>query len=316
MLHAESHDGSALAHNARPSPRRAFSGRSRTGLHTARGRPRQGVDAMTWIKVRTALLAHPKVVTLALRLGVTKSNALGALVALWCCADEHADDGTLVGATKEAIDAIADLPGFADALESVGWLTLTDDGAQLPRYQEHNGKTAKDRAQAQKRVAKARARVTLPLRTSVTRGEERREEKNTKDTPPTPQGGERAPLAAKSQPESKPAYPEAFERFWAAYPPGRKAAKRKAFLAWGRAIRRADPERIIEAAAEYAASPLGRSEFVAGPEPWLNGDRWDDDRSSWQRDGTATAQADPALAAADAYHKRRRAELAAEEAAR
>lgn len=270
---------------------------------------------MTWIKVRTALLAHPKVVTLALRLGVTKSNALGALVALWCCADEHADDGTLVGATKEAIDAIADLPGFADALESVGWLTLTDDGAQLPRYQEHNGKTAKDRAQAQKRVAKARARVTLPLRTSVTRGEERREEKNTKDIPPTPQGGERAPPAAKSQPESKP-YPEAFERFWAVYPPGRKAAKRKAFLAWGRAIRRADPERIIAAAAEYAASPLGRSEFVAGPEPWLNGDRWDDDRSSWQRDGVPQAQADPALAAAEAYHRRRRAELAAEENAR
>lgn len=316
MLHAESHVGSALAHNAHPSPRRAFSGRSRTGLHTARGRLRQGVDAMTWIKVRTALLAHPKVVTLALRLGVTKSNALGALVALWCCADEHADDGTLVGATKEAIDAIADLPGFADALESVGWLTLTDDGAQLPRYQEHNGKTAKDRAQAQKRVAKARARVTLPLRTSVTRGEERREEKNTKDIPPTPQRGERAPTAQAGEPERtrtrepNPWWDTTAEVFSLDPAPKIKSHRtRLGQLARDfKALCPDDPGEIARRAARWHRHFPGAT---CTPDAVLK--HWG---ALGKEPDRVQAQADPALAAAEAYHRRRRAELAAEENAR
>mgnify|MGYP005869841587 FL=1 len=98
---------------------------------------------MTWIKVRNCLWNHPKVVTLASRLHVTRPHVLGALVAIWSSADEHADDGVLVGADKSTIDAIAELPGFSDALESVGWVVFTDEGAQLPRYQEHNGSADK-----------------------------------------------------------------------------------------------------------------------------------------------------------------------------
>jgi len=77
--------------------------------------------------------------------------------------------------------------------------------------------------------------------------------------------------------------PDGFDQFWAVFPSVRKTAKRTARLAWARAIQRASPETIIEAAREYAASPLGQSEYAAGPMPWLNGDRWEDDRKSWQR---------------------------------
>jgi hypothetical protein len=76
-------------------------------------------------------------------------------------------------------------------------------------------------------------------------------------------------------------YTEEFGRFWAAFPSLRKVAKRKAWDAWRRAIKRAEPEVIISAAKEYAESNLGRSKFACGPAPWLNGDRWEDDREAW-----------------------------------
>ena len=67
------------------------------------------------------------------------------------------------------------------------------------------------------------------------------------------------------------------------FPRGRKTKKGKCFPAWKRAIERESYEHIIQCAEEYAQSPLGQSQYVSGPEPWLNGDRWDDDRVAWQR---------------------------------
>jgi hypothetical protein len=76
-------------------------------------------------------------------------------------------------------------------------------------------------------------------------------------------------------------YSSEFLEFWTVFPKLRKVAKRKAWEAWKRAVKRASPEMIIRGAKEYADSDLGRSKFACGPEPWLNGDRWDDDREAW-----------------------------------
>lgn len=78
-------------------------------------------------------------------------------------------------------------------------------------------------------------------------------------------------------------YTEDFESFWKVYPPQRKKSKPGAFEAWLKAVQRADPQKIIAAAIEFAASPKGKSlKWCPGPEPWLNQDRWDDDRAVWQ----------------------------------
>ncbi len=74
-----------------------------------------------------------------------------------------------------------------------------------------------------------------------------------------------------------------FERFWNEFPRGRRTKKGDARKAWKTAIKRADPEVIIAAATEYTASPTGQGRYVLGPEPWLNGDCWEDDREAWQR---------------------------------
>ena len=89
---------------------------------------------------------------------------------------------------------------------------------------------------------------------------------------------------------------EAFANFWASYPKLRRQKKGKAEAAYKRAVERmmhnddmsrADAvAKIQEAVAEFAMSALGKGPYCPGPEPWLNADRWDDDREGW---GFATA---------------------------
>jgi len=66
-----------------------------------------------------------------------------------------------------------------------------------------------------------------------------------------------------------------FAEFWAVWP--RKDSRKAAEAAWGRAIRRADPVVIFEAAKAYASSPFRpERQFVPYGATWLNQDRWTD----------------------------------------
>lgn len=90
-------------------------------------------------------------------------------------------------------------------------------------------------------------------------------------------------------------YPVEFERFWSVFPIVRRQAKATAHKAWLSAIKRLMVERSIDKAAaiailqfaceEFAASPAGKGQFCPMPATWLNGGRWDDDRTSWQNNG-------------------------------
>jgi hypothetical protein len=80
---------------------------------------------------------------------------------------------------------------------------------------------------------------------------------------------------------SKDTYSEDFESFWESYPPKRRTSKKTAYAKWQSAIKVADPKTIIEAAKRYAASPAGMGEYVKGPEPWLNGQCWQDAPEAW-----------------------------------
>ena len=140
-----------------------------------------------WIKMRHCLTNHPRVVTLASRIGVTKAHAIGALACAWFIADAHADRTGAVAMTAESLDLLVELPGFSAELQRIGWLRVGDDSLQFLNYQEHNGPTAKVRAMAQKRAQASRARngrITPSSQNCVTREEKRREEDNTPLSPP------------------------------------------------------------------------------------------------------------------------------------
>lgn len=77
-----------------------------------------------------------------------------------------------------------------------------------------------------------------------------------------------------------------FDRFWESYPKNRRRSKAAAKKAWNAAIKKTDPETIIEAAGAFSQSVEGNSEYCPGPAPWLNQERWDDDREAWNRGNT------------------------------
>lgn len=73
-----------------------------------------------------------------------------------------------------------------------------------------------------------------------------------------------------------------FERFWQAFPSGRKKSKSKASVAFLAALAKTTADVLIAAATEYAASDEGRGDYVKMPSTWLNCDCWLDDREAWR----------------------------------
>ena len=172
---------------------------------------------MSWIKMRTSLSVHPKVLSMTVRLccaqaqqerngsatqpqqvfgrDATLSLVIGCLCRFWVCADQHADADGVLGMSVQAIDMLVGVEGFAEALIAVGWLIDVDgESVQVVDYQAHNGTTAKSRASSQRRMAASRQHKSNPKQnhpvapkrnTSATqaqpekrREEKRREEKN------------------------------------------------------------------------------------------------------------------------------------------
>lgn len=133
-----------------------------------------------WIKMRSGLQTHPKVVRIMSALKADRLRVIGGLHAVWCLFDEHSTDGTLEGYTTEAIDSLIGWPGFSEAMESVGWLEDSGESLCTPRFDEHNGQSAKRRAQESERKRIARNATEQSAQNADklrTREEKRREEK-------------------------------------------------------------------------------------------------------------------------------------------
>jgi len=144
-----------------------------------------------WIKMRVDLQSHPKVVRILSATKSDKFRVIGGLHAVWTVFDTHCEDGVLNGYTPETLDHIIGWDGFSSALVSVGWL-LENDGFSLamPEFSEHNGQSAKRRAEDQKRKRDSRNSPETVRNLSAndsdkkqTREEKRREDSNTVSTP-------------------------------------------------------------------------------------------------------------------------------------
>jgi len=111
-----------------------------------------------WIKMRVDLRTHPKVVRLSSALRADKLRVIGALFSVWAIFDAHSSDGLLDGYTFQALDAELGWKGFAQAMAGIGWLEEAgEEGLLAPRFGEHNGQSAKRRAQETARKAASRA---------------------------------------------------------------------------------------------------------------------------------------------------------------
>ena len=148
--------------------------------------------ANDWIKMRLDLQSHPKVVRILSATKSDKFRAIGGLHAVWGVFDTHSEDGSLRGYTPEALDHVIGWQGFAQAMIDVGWLLW--DGKEtlsIPEFVEHNGQSAKRRAEDQKRKRDTRKSPQAVRNLSEndadekpTREEKRREDKNNKAQAP------------------------------------------------------------------------------------------------------------------------------------
>jgi hypothetical protein len=99
-----------------------------------------------WIKVRTDLPDDPNVIIMAASLSLECPTVVGHLVAFWGWTDKHTPDGILRNVSDAIIDMRMKLPGFAAALRKVQWLIEENGVLRLPKFERHNGMSAKARA--------------------------------------------------------------------------------------------------------------------------------------------------------------------------
>ena len=131
-----------------------------------------------WIKMRRSLLTDPRVVRISSALNADRFRTIGGLFSAWCLFDEQTPDGHLAGYTPEVFDQIVGINGLAVAMAAVGWLEIGPDYLQATAFCEHNGQSAKRRAQESVRKMSARD-ADKSTDKKRPREEKRREEKNT-----------------------------------------------------------------------------------------------------------------------------------------
>lgn len=140
--------------------------------------------AFDWIKMRKDLDAHPKVVRIMSVAQRDSCQVVGGLHKVWCLFDTYCTDGFLEGYTPKTLDLHIGYDGFAQAMIDVGWLVHEEGfGLTMPEFTEHNGKSAKVRAEntKQKRLSRACPEKNGQISSLQTDKTRTREEKNNKN---------------------------------------------------------------------------------------------------------------------------------------
>jgi hypothetical protein len=215
-----------------------------------------------WIKMRSGLHESPKVLAISDELQKPVLHIVGMLWRIWSWADQHSLDGQNLTVSFAALDRMVDCPGIAACLRKIGWIDGRPEGPlSFPRFAEHNGQTAKQRAldQSRRRTERGLSGFCPDSSRTETGPEKRREEKR------------RTSLNPGCEVE------QAFEAFWLAYP--RKVAKPKAMASFLKVGGKDLLGAMVAALEAQKASPQWQKdngEYIPHPTTWLNQRRWED----------------------------------------
>lgn len=248
-----------------------------------------------WIKFELATLDKPEVCQLADLANIDMDAVVGKLLRVWGWFDQHTEAGNAPSVSKRLLDRLVGVTGFCDFMKSVGWMLEEESVISLPRFERHNGKTAKNRLLTAKRVANHKAANAKGNASSVSgalprEDVEKNKSKRKEQEPPLPPEGEAAVAAADvtspepaGLPKSSPKPPkvdhlQGFAEFWIKYP--RKTAKQDAEKAWAKLKPDADLQAtLLTAVDQQARSPdwtKDGGKYIPHPATWLNGRRWED----------------------------------------
>jgi hypothetical protein len=268
-----------------------------------------------WIPWCKGLARKPEVLLIAARTGMNRLEVAASLMEFWEWCDSVTPDGKLPGFSVALLSSICPdvVPQFFDALVFVGWLTVVNEGLEIPNYAVWMGRNAKQRLLNTRRKQDSRQNPT-PCRASVAllspdcpesvalpaRGTVRGTERDTSNTkppshPPTGEASASKVKAILSQHQA-----ERFARFWTAYP--RKTGRGAAERWWDR--HKPDDALlglILQAVEAHKTCETWRRGFVPHPTTWLNQRRWQDEPASAQ---PAPAQPRDARAIMDAARAR------------
>jgi hypothetical protein len=126
----------------------------------------------------------PEVHAMASLLNIDCDAVVGKLLRFWIWCDAQSVAGVSLGVSKAFLDRLCHQPGFADALITVDWLRVRSGSLEVPRFDQHNGQTAKARAMDARKKANKRKRDKCPddegTKVPIEKGQkpdQRREEK-------------------------------------------------------------------------------------------------------------------------------------------
>ena len=272
-----------------------------------------------------------KFLKLKRRLGLPLWQCKGLLESLWNLTAASAPEGDIGRFSNEDIAASIEWKGdeneLINALVETKWLH-TDSEYRLyvhdwsdhapnfvkGNFTKHNKKfadeVARERSGTEKAVEISTREQNTPSKTLPSKGGGEKKASSTPATKPNQTNSyQTKPNQDSSTPEpvgsssecskgksgrkkTKATYPDAFERWWLAYPKARRVSKKKTFEAWKRAGGRVREFYALssEQAAEllqdrveaYAKSPAGgKVKFVPYSFRWLDDERYDDDDEAW-----------------------------------
>ena len=117
---------------------------------------------MAWIKIEDTLPKKPQVMELAAILKIDELSVVGCLVRfwIWCDANLSRDCPRFRG-TKTGLDGVAGVGGFTDAMIEVGWIELHGKEFKIPKFDSHLSRSAKTRAEEQKKKQNQRLSPNL-----------------------------------------------------------------------------------------------------------------------------------------------------------
>jgi hypothetical protein len=109
-----------------------------------------------YVLIRSSLDSDPKLLQISTALGIPDLHALGALWKLWSWVDGLGLDGAPVKASGVVLDRLVGIPGFSQALRSVGWLDGEDGALVFPGLEKHSFKEVNKRERSADRSRRYR----------------------------------------------------------------------------------------------------------------------------------------------------------------
>jgi hypothetical protein len=136
-----------------------------------------------WIKFETCTHDKSEVWAIAATLGIDADAVVGKLLRVWAWFDEHTSEGNAdtvtSSVTKTLLDRLVGVNGFCNAMVQVGWMLDDATSLSLPKFDRHNGKTAKTRCLTARRVADHKRKGNAVVTPNALPREDRDRDSNT-----------------------------------------------------------------------------------------------------------------------------------------